>query len=383
MANAALKVLVLAHDLSDAAVHRRVQMLQAGGAIVTIAGFRRTSHPVREIAGCPTVDFGRTYNAGFLQRIVSVLREIVLLGRHRSLFAAADIILGRNLEMLAIAVRGRSLARPAPAIIYESLDIHRLLLRQDLIGSPLRTLEGWLSRRASALFTSSPAFVSGYFNRFSKVKLPIRLVENKILDIGTVAHPPSTRTADRPWIIGWFGMIRCRKSLHILADLARQSGGTIEVVIRGRPSPDQFGDFEKLVTSMPGVRFLGPYKPEDLGAMYGSAHFSWAIDMFEEGLNSSWLLPNRLYEGGAYNCVPIAIDAVETGHFIKRLGIGVPLKEPLSNSLAEFFKNLTPEKYWALAEAAAQVPRATWVCDANDCKALVDYMRSLSEEAHG
>lgn len=378
MANAGiLKILVLAHDLSDAAVHRRVAMLKLGGATVTVAGFRRTSHIISEVEGCAAVDFGRTYNAGFLQRIVSVLREIILLGHHRALFASADVILARNLEMLAIGVRGRSLCQPKPKLIYESLDIHRLLLRPDVIGAVLRTLEGWLARRASALITSSPAFVSGYFNTLSKVKLPVKLVENKILSANVVPSA-SEKPAAPPWIIGWFGMIRCRKSLQILGDLVRQSGGSIDVVIRGRPSPDQFGDFDRLVASMPGVRFLGPYKASDLATMYNGVHFNWAVDMFEEGLNSSWLLPNRLYEGGAYNCVPIADENVEAGRFLKRLGIGVTLKQPLGKSLADFFGQLTPEKYTALANAAAQVPRATWVCDAHDCKALVEYMRELA-----
>lgn len=377
MVSADLKILVLAHDLSDAAIHRRVAMLKTGGARVSVAGFRRTDEIIRDVEGCPAVDFGRTYNAGFLQRIFSVLRTVLFLAQYRALFADADIILARNLEMLAIGVRGQSLCARKPMLIYESLDIHRLLLRQDFIGAGLRALEGWLSRRASALITSSPAFVSGYFNALSQVKLPVRLVENKILE-ANVNLSSAPKPDSPPWIIGWFGMIRCKKSLQILSDLARQSGGLVKVVIRGRPSPDQFADFEKLVSSMPNVSYMGPYKASDLAAMHNGVHFNWAVDMFEEGLNSSWLLPNRLYEGGAYNCVAMADENVESGKFLKRLGTGVTLKQPLGAALAAFFKNLKPEQYSALADAAAQVPRATWICTADDCKALVDYMRGLT-----
>ncbi|TIU76079.1 MAG: glycosyl transferase family 1, partial [Mesorhizobium sp.] len=38
-----LHVLYLVHDVSDPAVRRRIQMLKAGGAGVTLAGFRRTA----------------------------------------------------------------------------------------------------------------------------------------------------------------------------------------------------------------------------------------------------------------------------------------------------------------------------------------------------
>jgi succinoglycan biosynthesis protein ExoL len=181
-----VKILLLAHDLSDAAVHRRAVMLRMGGASVMVAGFRRTPEPTESVAGCPSVDWGRTYNERFFQRIFSIMRQTAFLGWHRALFADADVIIARNLEMLALGVRGRSLCRPAPVLVYECLDIHRLLLRRDFIGAALRWLEGWLSRRASALITSSPAFVSGYFNTLSQVRLPVRVVENKMLDIDNV-----------------------------------------------------------------------------------------------------------------------------------------------------------------------------------------------------
>ena len=66
--------------------------------------------------------------------------------------------------------------------------------------------------------------------------------------------------------------------------------GKVEVIIRGRPSLDQFDDFTKQTTGIPGLSFKGPYKnPDDLQKIYSEVHFTWAIDMFEEGLNSSWL----------------------------------------------------------------------------------------------
>jgi succinoglycan biosynthesis protein ExoL len=139
-------------------------MLREGGANVTPAGFRRTAEPIETIAGARAVNLGRTYAAGFVQRVWSVVREVILLKRHRQLFEGADVIIARNLEMLAIGVRGRSLCAKPPTLVYESLDIHRLLLGQGPATSLLRALEGWLSRRAVALMTSSPAFDSGYFS---------------------------------------------------------------------------------------------------------------------------------------------------------------------------------------------------------------------------
>src|SRR5262249_22622287 len=104
---AVLRILVLAHDLADDSVHKRVAMLDAGGAAVTVAGFRRTPEPVGEVAGHTAVDLGRTRDAAFAQRVWAVVRAVLRRQRYRELFESADVIVARNLEMLAVAVAGQ------------------------------------------------------------------------------------------------------------------------------------------------------------------------------------------------------------------------------------------------------------------------------------
>ena len=58
-------------DLSDPAVDRRVAMLRAGGAAVTLAGFRRGAAP-EAAGGLASIDLGRTQDGRFPQRIASV-----------------------------------------------------------------------------------------------------------------------------------------------------------------------------------------------------------------------------------------------------------------------------------------------------------------------
>jgi len=379
MTSTTLKILYLVHDLADPAVHKRAAMLRDGGALLTMAGFNRTAEPIADIAGCATVDLGRTYNGGFIQRIWSVLREVIVLRRRLPLFTDADVIIARNLEMLALAVRGRSLCTPPPALVYECLDIHRLLLGKGPVGTGLRALEGWLSKRASALITSSPAFVTQYFEAMSKVKLPVKLIENKVY---APDQPHSTdlpaRTSGPPWKIGWFGVIRCRKSLDLLTELVKYCHGSVQVIIRGRPAFDQIPDFNKIVATTPGLSFAGPYKnPDDLAEMYHDVHFSWSIDMYEEGLNSSWLLPNRLYEGGLFNVVPIALKSVETGQFLKQHGIGVTLGQPPDSFLKSFFRNLTKKQYENLEKRAMEILKPAWRADKKECEAFVGYLKSL------
>lgn len=382
MSAAPFHILYLVHDLSDPAVARRAAMLQEGGARVTVAGFRRSAAVPESVAGLPAVDMGRTYNGGFAQRLYAVLREVLRAGKRAALFRQADCILARNLEMLAIGVRGRSLCTPAPALVYESLDIHRLLLKETPAGSALRALEGWLCGRACALITSSPAFIREYVEKRSAMRLPVLLVENRLYPAAALPAAAPARKAQPPWVIGWFGAIRCRRSLEILKTLVRESDGRVRVVIRGRPALDQFADFMAETADTPGLSYEGPYRnPGDLARIYAEVHFTWAIDLFEEGLNSAWLLPNRLYEGGAFASVPIAAQGVETGRYIERLGIGVTLGEPKPETLRRFLAGLTPDAYRALEAAARAVPAATWTADGEACRDLVARLRRFAAAA--
>jgi succinoglycan biosynthesis protein ExoL len=382
MAPPTVKILILAQDLTDPAIARRIAMLKAGGATVSLAGFRRTYEKIETIHGCPAINFGQTYNRAFFQRIIAILRTMLSLHCYVDFFAGSDIILARNLEMLAIATRAQSLIDTRPSIVYEMLDIHRLLLAKNLVGSLMRAIEKTFMRKVTAIITSSPAYIANYFLKIQRTELPIRLIENKLLDINQTLQTPTDiqRNEIPPWKIGWFGIIRCRKSLLILRDLVQNHPRKIEVIIRGKPALDAINDFHEIVKSTPGLCYLGPYKnPEDLETIYSGIHFTWAIDMFEEGQNSSWLLPNRIYEGSFFGAVPLVMDGLETSNFLKNLHMGISIKEPLKSQLNFFFATLTPQSYQNVASAVQNIPRSTWVYDQSDCQELVSWFLKLRQ----
>ena len=366
-------ILYLVHDLHDTAVHKRVAMLTSVGAQMSVMGFNRTDNDVPQIHKQKTYDLGRTYNAGFAQRILSVIKHMFSIKKHKEPFMNCDAIIARNLEMLAIATYGRHKFKRDIPVVYESLDIHRLLLNKGVIGKILRALEGRLTKNATRLWTSSPAFIENYFNALSKVGLPTTLVENKVFDPNFKNKQSKIADPNAPWKIGWFGAIRCSKSLDILKDLVEQSDGKIEVIIRGKPAYDQFEDFDAIIKNTKALHYFGPYKnPDDLEKIYGEVHFTWAIDMFEEGLNSSWLLPNRLYEGGLYNTVPIAISNVETGQFIKKHGIGKTIKTASVKALQQLFKEIDNDTYGNLKSLSTNTPKTNWLCSAAECTELLE-----------
>lgn len=357
-------ILYLVHDLNDAAVARRVRMLRDGGAGLVLAGFHRGAAPC-EVEGVEAIPLGQTFDGALRQRMGAVLGQVLRPWRLMKLARRADAVMARNLEMLLLARVAR--VGRAMSLTYECLDIHRSLLGRGLGSGLLRGLEGLLLRGADRIIVSSPAFASDYFTRQPPV---VSVVENKVYAPRGHPAPVAAIPAGPPWRIGWFGMIRCRRSLAILARLADALPGRVEVEIHGRPSPAEFEDFEALTTTMPGVSFLGSYEAEDLAALYDGVHFVWGLDFFEEGLNSRWLLPNRLYEGGARDRPIIAQAEVETGRWLARRDCGVLLYD-VEGDLRRFFEGLTIEAYADLARRAAAIPRGDLIADAQDSRDLV------------
>ncbi|WP_428488737.1 hypothetical protein [Rhodopila sp.] len=365
---AVIHVTYFANDLADSAVARRVHMLQIGGATVTLIGFRRTEHPVQQVSGAEAIDLGRTFDARFLDRAVKILRRSLEAGRWKDLVVRSDVLLARNVEMGVVADSARAWSGANVRLVYECLDIHGLLLASGIPSALLRWWEKRLVRRSAALIVSSPGFLVNYFERLG-LRLPTVVVsENKLIKTAAdLQRPAPDMTRNRaPWRVGWFGKIRCVRSFYILKDLARRHPNLIDVELRGRPT----SALQALIAAnlpLKNMRFGGPYAQSELASIYETCHLAWAIDFWQQGQNSDWLLPNRIYEGGFYNCPPIALAGTETARWLKDRAAGVILQNP-EEELEAFVTKLTADRYGELKHAVAAIPTTDLVHTVEQCE---------------
>jgi len=364
----------LVHNLNDPAVERRVAMLLRGGLSVQLAGFYREA-PLHEIAGQRAVPLQQSHDGRLLHRARLVLGQLARPGKLGAALAPTAVLMARNLEMLALAVRVR---RSSQRLIYESLDIHRTLLRQDALGAAMRRLERSLLARCDAVVTSSPAYAEQYFHHRQGYRGPIGLVENKLAAQACAADNPLRRVVPaRPWRIGWFGMLRCRRSLAIFRRLVQLLPGQVEVHIAGIVSPRELPELEQAVAETPGLVFTGRYRPEDLPALYAGVHFAWCVDYFEEGLNARWALANRLYESVACGSVPLAAEGVEAGAWLLRNGVGLALADP-EQGLFQLLASLTMPAYAVLKRDVLDLPLDRVAETPDDARALADCLAGLA-----
>lgn len=364
-----LHVTYLAHDLDDPAIWRRVEMLRRGGATVRVAGFRRGQGPLPE----PATVLGRTANGRMVQRVRAILAAWPRIARAVPAPDGPEVILARNLEMLALGAR---LARMRKArLVYELLDIHGMMLAQGAVARALRRVEAALMRRAGLVVLSSPAFAARYLGPHGQPEVPALLVENK-----PFARPQAARTdapapggleQGGPLVIGWFGMLRCRWSLEVLDQLTRARPGRFRVVLRGRPALDVMENFHAVIEANPDLSFLGPYDwPGDLPGIYGGVDVAWLIDRYQAGQNSDWLLPNRLYEGCLNGAVPVVLEGTEVARRVAAWGCGVSVAAPEPEAVAAALSALDGAGLARRRAAVAAIPRTALEMDEAECLRL-------------
>lgn len=342
----------LVHNLNDPAVERRVGQMVRACLSVQLAGHWRTA-AVDRVGGQPATALQRSHDGRLVHRASLVLANLISSRQLQAALEPCGVLVARNLEMLVLAAW---LRQPGQRLIYECLDIHRTLFRTDSLGAAMRRLERALLDRCDGVITSSPAFAANHFGGVQDWQGPIAVIENKL---AAGAHDGlavlRTHSPPQPWKVGWFGMLRCARSLELLRRLVLARPGEVEVHMAGVPAYSELPDFDHVVAATPGLFFAGRYTAADLPVMYTGVHFAWCIDWFEQGQNSAWLLPNRLYESIACGCVPLAETGQETAAWLDRNGAGITLAEP-AEDIAALLRGLTMADYARLKQQVLALP---------------------------
>lgn len=370
------RIAFFAHDSRESVVIKRAKAFQAAGASVLGFMFHRERDKEQPDPVWENIALGPTVDRNYLARLPKLCRGLWKVMRHRRALADCDLIYARNFDMMALATIARLLTRSRAQLVYEVLDIQRAFVGAGLLKAMFRWCERHLLSACDMLVVSSPMFMSRYFEPRQGYAGPWFLLENKVSASQFAAVPRAAvevSPSGPPWIIGWFGTLRCIRSLDILSRIAAAHPDKVIVHIRGTLSEEDISSETLLATTTgrPNFQYLGPYQsPRDLPEIYRQIHFTWAMDFLDAGSNSDWLLPNRLYEGGLFNAISLAREGTATGDKVARDELGVSLGEPIDESLASWLRSMDAGRYAALAEAARRAPRNLFV-DEEDTATLL------------
>ena len=354
-----------------------------GADVVGLMFKRVRNRPDREPSWL-NIDLGATVDRNYLERLPHLAAALATILRHKSDLADCDVLYARNIDMLLLAVATKLLLRLRTIVVYEVLDVQRVLLRENSTGRLMRWAERWLMTRCAMLVVSSPEFVNRYFAPIQRYSGQWRLIENKVGDplVGSripVVEQPHDNS--KPWVIGWYGVLRCVRSLGALAHIADTLGPRVEILIRGMPSYEDLTQEQiaAACASRPNMKFGGPYRsPEDLPQLYGTIDFAWCVDYLDVGKNSDWLLPNRIYEGGLFAALALARRNTATGRKIEAEGLGWALDEPLEQGVITLLESLTSEAYSRARRRVLDLPTSMFV-DLTDTSDLLKDLFELSD----
>ncbi len=358
-----------AHERGDARVVKRITALQDQGWQVT--GF--TFHRVRDKADSPpswdNIPLGTTYNRRYVQRLWAIAGAMIILWKNRQRLADCRVIYAINTDNAVLALLAGLLGGRRAPLVLELADIQPAMTGRGLLPWALKFIERKVLRRCALLVTTSPGFIRNYFEPVQHYRGEIFLLENKIYPSANLPSLPTNEhpvANGRPWVIGCFGALRCRRSLEIMHALASTLGDKIRIELRGYPAGTIADDFFKLLGDLPNLHFGGPYLyPDDLAKMYSAIDFNWAFDDSDPNGNSAWLLPNRIYEGGCFGVPVIGAKKTETGRWIEEQQLGWTFGEPLEKNLTEFFKTLSVADWQSVKARCSAAPRENFTADAD------------------
>ncbi len=355
------KVAYIVHDLEDAAVARRVETFRQAGADVKLAGFVRHADAIVPDGAWR---LGRTGDGKFAQRAFTATRTALFQRAGTAWLQDVDVVVARTLEGLAIAShwRARLPQDDRPRLVYELLDIHRLMIGDRPHARLLRALERRLLRAADRVVISSPAYLTQYLGPYGIVAEDrVVLCENKLAaalaeNVAIGAQPQNDIRR-----IGLFGIIRCRRSLLILVDAAKRAKGKLQIVLWGRPAYSAIPDFDALIENAEHVHFHGAYRsPHDLAEIYKTIDFMWTIDFYEEGGNALWQLPNRLYEAGLFAVPHLYRPGTAVATWLEARGLGIEIAPVTDERLVETLLSRDMTTLTSQRARYAAVPKEVW-----------------------
>ena len=353
-------------DVTDASTVKRVQQFMDFGFRVTVFGFRRERYNTAYQPPWPNVPLGFTSDAKYWQRLSALLHALPALFARRTELAGASAFYARNIDQLLLALFARMIVFSNAPVTYEVLDIAPILVRPGLVPALLRFVERRCLRRVSLLVLSSPGFHRNYFAAIQKYAGKWHLLENKLYPPPSSSPGPARSVVgrDRPWVVGYFGLIRGQATFELIARLADRLRGQVLFKFGGVVTTVERTRFDAVLRRCPNIVHGGPYLPQqDLEGLYRDVDFAWALDLENPDHNSRWLMPCRFYEAGHFGVPCLAVRDFEVGRMIERHQIGWTFEEPLEESLVRFFEQLATAEYEQIRGRLRSMPTGMFVAD--------------------
>lgn len=318
-----MRIVFLLPVSSQPRYHKRVQSLVKLGVDAIVCAFERAYY-----SGMPWPQgyrsLGSIKHGDYWRRLVPLAKAMPVV---RAEVARADAIYAFGLDMLLLGWLASATVRRQVKIVYEIGDIRDVFLGDGPTSCIMRWLERSLIRHARLVVVTSPGYITGYFHGVQRLEgQRFLVIENKLDASLALPRRGKTRAGRSGLCIGYFGVIRCRRSWEILKRAAQVAQGRVRVYVRGVLLG--LGDLESEMRQAEYVEYGGPYAaPTDLPAMYERIDLVWACYPYQTSHigNWRWARTNRFYEACYFATPMVAQAGTEDGLVVEAQELGVTL----------------------------------------------------------
>lgn len=232
----------------------------------------------------------------------------------------ADLIYAAGPDLGLMAhIAGVFLRKP---VVIEVGDIREVQTAKGVTGAIARFIDRLVSRAASLLVVTAEGYAREYYGKWLKVDTPTLVIENKLEPGIPPADGEARQTPTDSLTIGYFGLLRCRRSWETLERLARKRPD-VHLVVAGivfAPS-----DLIERIEQLPNARWLGEYKsPGNLPSLYGQVDMIWA-SAFPDKYSWRWARANRFYESCHFKRPLVVNIGSDDGHAVREHDIGLEI----------------------------------------------------------
>jgi succinoglycan biosynthesis protein ExoL len=371
-----MKVLFILPVLSDSYYRKRIDNLSKMGLKFKVSGFDRT-HYEGKPWNTETVQLGRIEHTRYFSRTGIYAQSILKLHREMK---DCDVIYSFNLDTLFLGWLASFFSKKNVRFIYDVADIRDVLVSRKIFGLILRTLESFLLKSTDLIVCASPEYLPGYFKKIQGIDKPAVIIENKVdpeLVPESVENPFTGPKSGVELSIGYFGMIRCKKSMQLLLSILEQADHRYQLNLRGKFLVSH--ELKERVMNLKNVHYGGTFRyPDDLKEMYQSVDLVWAAHMHGVS-NSKWAISNRFYQACAFKRPLIGQIGTQDAIRIQKYQIGININLNEFEKSIESLNNINSKHLKTWFNKLTNVPKEVY-CFQNEHQKLFDKMNRLNSE---
>lgn len=299
---------------------KRIDALTGEGAEATVLTFDRPYVKAGHDHEGRAEVIGSMKHGKYLQRLAALTRAIAPIYRRTR---EADFLycFGTDLAVLGVVVR---VFRRRLQLVVEIGDVRPVMVEDGLKGIVLRAVERLALRHAAVIVVTSPAYRDRYLlDPQGATAGKILVAENKVDPrVRELAEPirGDDVTPGSVLSIGYYGLIRCRKSWSLLARIAQTLPDRFRVDVWGRLILDH--SWTDLQVLPPNMAYHGEFRnPDDLSTMFRRFDLVWVAHAHGT-TNTDWARANRFYEACCFGKPMIGQRGTLDGGEIDRLDMG-------------------------------------------------------------